>query len=115
MILETWKTYARCWSATEVDRASLLPEQVSPDVRYRDPNVEVKGIEALATSMAGFQKTMPGHGFQIQTVEAHHGRSLARWSLVNATGQRIADGVSYAVHDTNGRLSEIAGFPGGTA
>lgn len=112
MIAETWNKYAQCWSHEESERSTLLPERVTPDVRYRDVNVELAGEDALAAYMAGFQRAFPGHRFVIRDVVEHHQRSMARWSQVDPGGGVVIDGVSFALHDDAGRLYDITGFFG---
>ena len=110
MNIEFWKTYAGCWSVSEDVRRKLLPQVASADVCYRDPNTEVAGHAAFSAYMGGFQKGFPGHRFDIDHVDAHHGRSLARWRLVDAGGKLVQHGVSAAVHDGEGRLRDVTGF-----
>ncbi len=115
MNVETWQLYARCWSQTDEDRRASLPERVTDDVRYRDPNAEVAGRDALAAYMAGFQRAFPGHGFEIREVVAHHGRSAAFWRQTDGAGNTVHDGVSFGAHDERGRLRDITGFFGAVA
>jgi SnoaL-like domain len=112
MNAETWKLYAKCWSQTEEERVAALAQRVADDVRYRDPNVEVAGRDALSAYMAGFQKAFPGHRFEIREVMMHHGRSAAVWRRLDPAGNPVHDGVSFAAHDEQGRLRDIIGFFG---
>ena len=107
---ELWRGYAETWSAPESDRSRRLLGQVAEHVCYRDPQAEVKGLDGLSSYMGGFQSTFPGHRFEIIEVIAHHGRSLARWRLLDAEGKVAWAGTSSAVHDQTGRLLEITGF-----
>ena len=110
MNVEIWQDYASCWSVSDAQRSALLPAAVAPGVQYRDPNAEVRGVAELAGYMADFQRAMPGHRFAIRGVEAHHRRSLARWQQLDAAGRAVADGISYAIHDEQGKLADITGF-----
>jgi hypothetical protein len=110
MTNELWATYAQCWSASGDDRARVLADVTASDVRYRDPQAEAHGRESLSAYMGQFQKGFPGHRFGITRVDAHHGRSLARWELLDPNGTAVQRGISYAVHDGEGRLAEITGF-----
>jgi hypothetical protein len=105
-----WQSYSTCWSTPEGERSQTLARRVSSDVQYRDPNVEVAGIDALSKYMDGFQRQFPGHRFQIADVVEHHGRSCARWRHLDAAGQVRGEGVSFAQHDAEGRLRDITGF-----
>jgi hypothetical protein len=110
MNIEHWQHYASCWSARSDDRAAELPARVSVDVVYRDPQTETSGIEGLDAYMAGFQSAFPGHRFEITSVAAHHGRSLAQWNQVSPEGVVVTTGASAAAHDDEGRMREITGF-----
>jgi predicted ester cyclase len=110
MNIEDWRTYARCWSASDIDRASCLNPQVSDDVQYRDPNIEVRSRDELSSYMAGFQSAFPGHRFEIDSVAAHHNRSVARWRQVDGAGCVVWEGISFAAHGDDGRFRDITGF-----
>jgi predicted ester cyclase len=112
MTIETWRLYAQCWSQTQDERRAALSQHVTDDVRYRDPNTEVAGRDALAAYMAGFQHAFPGHCFEIREVVAHHDRSVAWWRQLDPCGHAVHDGVSFAAHDETGRLRDITGFFG---
>jgi hypothetical protein len=110
MNIDAWQRYANCWSAPAAERNRRLDEEVSRDVHYRDPNMEVSGIDGLASYMSGFQQALPGHRFEIRSVMAHHARSLARWQQVDQQGNPVAEGASFAAHDEQGRFCDITGF-----
>lgn len=108
--LQQWQAYAACWSTADAAREAALARHVSAEVRYRDPMAEVSGLDAFGTYMAGFADAFPGHRFEIDTVDAHHGRSLARWRQVDPAGETVVHGTSLAVHDDAGNLADITGF-----
>jgi hypothetical protein len=60
--------------------------------------------------MTRMQAIFPGHTFEVFAVDAHHRHSVARWRLLDAHGNHIANGLSHAVHDADGRLADITGF-----
>jgi len=105
-----WQSYADCWSLDPEVRATQLTEHTTDTVRYRDPTTELAGHHSLANYMQGFSVAYPGHRFVIRDVHDHHGRSLARWTQLDATGTIVMHGASTAVHAEDGRLAEIDGF-----
>lgn len=108
--LQQWQAYAACWSTADAAREAALARHVSAEVRYRDPMAEVSGLDDFGTYMADFAGAFPGHRFEIDTVDAHHGRSLARWRQVDPAGETVVHGTSLAVHDDAGNLADITGF-----
>jgi hypothetical protein len=109
-VLELWSNYAACWSAPATGRADTLSRWAAPDVTYRDPGTEVRGVEALSGYMTGFGTAFPGHRFEITSVDAHHDRSLARWRQLDPDGRPVASGIRAASHTDDGRLLDIAGY-----
>ena len=112
MDIETWRRYAQCWSQPADERRAPLAQHVTDDVCYRDPNIEVAGRDALDAYMDGFQHAFPGHRFDIRDVVTHHDRSVAWWTQRDPGGTGVQDGISFAAHDTAGRLRDITGFFG---
>jgi hypothetical protein len=110
MSIEIWRNYARCFATSGAERQSLMTTHLSPDVVYRDPRTELRGHEAFAAEMARMRAMFPGHTFEILAVDAHHGRSVARWRLLDAEGNHVTNGLSHAIHDTDGRLADITGY-----
>lgn len=106
-----WNEYAACWSTPTEARRERLTQHVTDDIAYRDPLSEViTGVDPLSGYMGGFQEMFPGHRFSIQRVFAHHDRSLAWWEQLDQNGELVADGMSAARHDEDGRLTDIVGF-----
>jgi len=105
-----WNDYASCWAAEPQERDCRLSHQVTDDVAYRDPGIEVAGRAALAGYMEGFRGSFPGNRFVIDHVDAHHERSLARWRQVDDAGTTVMTGASIARHAPDGRLADITGF-----
>ncbi|HKS99365.1 MAG TPA: nuclear transport factor 2 family protein [Rugosimonospora sp.] len=110
MSIDTWRHYAKCFATSGDERERLMNAHLSPTVVYRDPNTEVHGHQAFAAEMTRTQAMFPGHTFEVFAVDAHHDRSVARWRLLDADGNHVANGLSHAIHDTDGRLSDITGF-----
>ena len=110
MSVDAWRGYAQCFATSGQERQRLMTAHLSPSVVYRDPNTEVHGYEAFAAEMTRTQAVFPGHTFEILAVDAHHRHSVARWRLLDVEGKHVANGLSHAVHDADGRLADITGF-----
>jgi hypothetical protein len=104
-----WDDYASCWSAEPDQRLGALAAVVVQEVAYRDPGTEVSGLDELAAYMTGFVGMFPGHRFRIDEVLAHHDRSLARWTQLDAGGQPVSKGMSAARHHGD-RLADVTGY-----
>lgn len=107
---ELWDRYAATWSKPEADRLSELKACAVEDVAYCDPHSVVAGRAALSDYMGGFQASVPGGRFEIDSVIDHHGRMLAHWTLRGADGAALQAGASFALADEDGRLRSISGF-----
>ncbi len=93
------------------DRKSASPTTgVHPDVSYCDPNGLIEGRAALSDYMAGFQQTVPGGTFKLNTLKLHNDRTLANWPMLGPDGKTLQDGVSYGHLAADGRLMAISGF-----
>ncbi len=40
----------------------------------------------------------------------HHGRSIARWNMVDGEGAVLGDGISYGEYGDDGKLVAMTGF-----
>jgi hypothetical protein len=107
----TWDTYASAWKATAADdKASALRASVAATAIYRDPLTEAKGHAALIAAMIDFHQRVPGGHFVTTHFEAHHDRSLARWTMHDAAGAVLGDGTSFGEYGPDGRLVAMTGF-----
>ena len=110
MTVDTWRNYAKCFATSGEERRQLMSAHLSPTVVYRDPSTEVHGHDAFAEEMDRMQARFPGYTFEVFAVDAHHDRSVARWRLLDPDGNHLANGMSHAIHDGDGRLADITGF-----
>ena len=110
MTIDTWRNYAKCFATTGDERQRLMTAHLSPDIVYRDPNTELRGHEAFAAEMTRMQAMFPDHTFEILAIDAHHRHSVARWRLLDPEGKHVTNGLSHAIHDTDGRLADITGY-----
>jgi hypothetical protein len=113
-----WERYVASWKvASTSQKRELFPMCLAPDCVYTDPLTHATGWDELATYMAAFQEQLPGAYFVTEEFLAHHGRSVARWKMVDAAGISIGEGISYAEYDEQRRLKVMTGFfePPGSA
>jgi hypothetical protein len=114
---DTWERYVGAWTAgSEAERRAVFESCLAEDCVYVDPLVHARGWPALSAYIISFQQQIPGGRFVTEQFSTHHARSMARWKMVDAAGNRLGDGVSFGVYDEQGRLSAMTGFfdvPGG--
>lgn len=107
----TWRRYASAWKAeTAEEKRAILDGSVIPECVYTDPLVQLTGWDALVQYMLEFHEQIPGGHFVTTWFLAHHGRSVARWNMVDGAGTVHGDGVSYVEYDDDGRLVSMTGF-----
>jgi len=114
-LLETmkanWKTYVAAWNATDnCEREKLLAQAAVDDSCYIDPNVELKGHEALAEYMAKFHQQVPNSRFVLTRFIAHHCKSIADWDVQDKDGNTLFTGLSYGTYNAQGQLTAEHGF-----
>lgn len=83
---------------------------MSDYVTYCDPGGLRQGRQALSDYMGDFQASVPGGSFRIHSVQDHHDRSLARWTLLGPGGATLHSGTSFGLLAEDGRLQAITGF-----
>lgn len=107
----TWDLYTSAWNETAKDaKAAALAASAHADCVYRDPTHKVDGHAALLEHMLDFHRDVPNGRFDTTHFEAHHGRSLARWNLLDASGKMVGDGSSFCEYDAQGKLVTMTGF-----
>lgn len=108
---EIWETYTSAWRAkTPEEKRAALRESVLPSAVYRDPLAECAGHDALVAYMLQFHRQLPGGHFETTYFLAHHGRSIAKWKMLDEAGNQLGDGVSYAEYGADGKLASMSGF-----
>lgn len=107
----TWDKYTTVLNAASREEKGLaLAECAIADVAYTDPMMSIRGADALVGYMLSLFEMNPGGTFETTSFLAHHGRSLAKWDVKNASGVRVGEGSSYAEYDESGRISSVAVF-----
>jgi hypothetical protein len=108
---QTWERYVSAWKATEAgDKRALFDGCLSPLCVYRDPQTERRGWDDVLAYMLEFHRQVPGGHFVTDQFVAHHGRSMARWTMRDAAGRILGEGTSYGEYDEDGRLLAMTGF-----
>jgi hypothetical protein len=107
----TWETYAAAWRARpESDKRAALEASVDRACVYRDPRTVAEGHDALVAAMLAFHDRVPGGHFETTYFLAHHGRSIARWTMRGGDGAALGEGISYGEYGPHGRLVAMTGF-----
>jgi hypothetical protein len=107
-----WERYVASWRAEAAsEKRALFDRCLAPGCVYTDPITQARGWDALLAYMTEFHRQIPGGHFVTRQFIAHHGRSLARWSMRNAGGEEVGEGASYGEYDgKNGLLVAMTGF-----
>jgi hypothetical protein len=106
-----WERYVASWQVkSRKEKLALFEGCLSPECVYADPLTRVSGWEALAAYMADFHRQIPGGHFVTSQFIAHHGRSMAKWTMRGADDAVLGEGVSYGEYDRDNRLVAMTGF-----
>lgn len=107
-----WECYAASWKEADKDaKLARYQKVLASDCTYTDPLVSVQGYEALLKYMLEFHEQVPGGHFVTEQFIAHHGRSMAKWTMRNGAGEILGDGVSLGEYTDDGRkLKAMTGF-----
>lgn len=106
-----WERYVASWQAgTVAEKRARFAECLAPDCVYTDPLARTQGWDELLGYMASFHEQVPGGHFVTEYFLAHHGRSIARWKMLNGAGAEIGSGISYGEYDAQHRLVAMTGF-----
>jgi hypothetical protein len=108
---QIWEAYVASWKTTSpTERHSLFAKSLTSDCEYRDPLVIAKGWQALEAYMNQFHQQVPGGYFVTTRFSQHNDRSLANWTMRDASGQVIGEGASYGQYSPDGQLLAMTGF-----
>lgn len=90
-----WEAYAAIWklNGAKAKRAACA-EHLSPSCVYTDPLTQREGWDALVAYMLEFHQQVPGGHFVTRDFRAHHGRSVATWSMLAGDGAVLGEGIS---------------------
>lgn len=106
------EAYVASWNERdEGKRRALLESAFAPGGTYVDPTAEIAGVDALVAHIAGVQASVPGYKLDTNgSIDEHHGRIRFRWSMCNADGNAVVQGVDFGSLAPDGRIASITGF-----
>ena len=106
--------YIDAWNETDdAKRNALLDQCWADDGVYVDPNIEVRGREALSRRIKEVQAGRPGARLEFMSrTDAHHNVLRFLWRLVRADGSCGDTSIDIGELGPDGRLSKIIGFFG---
>lgn len=108
---EVWERYVKSWKvASEAEKRALLAGAAVPECVYRDPLMVASGQDELVAYMRAFHQQIPGGHFVTDEFMTHHGRSIARWRMLDGEGGLQGTGTSYGEYDEHGKLVAMTGF-----
>ena len=94
----TWEAYTLSWSETDAsERLKLFEQSLDPDCIYTDPLIQTNGYGQLTGYMTELHKNVAGVRFITTAFSSHHDRSLAQWNMLDANGNVLSQGASWAV------------------
>ncbi len=106
-----WECYVNSWKVVSpAEKWAIFATCLTPECVYTDPLTQAKGWDELSQYMLGFHEQIPGAHFVTEQFWAHHGRSVARWKMLNGAGLPLGEGISYAEYDQQQRLVTMTGF-----
>ncbi|MCK7615414.1 hypothetical protein [Roseibium sediminicola] len=112
---ETIDIYCSAWSERDPSyRRDLLDKSVSVDVRYTDPETDLRGRTELVDHIAGVLASRVGAKIlRTSAIDEHHGMARFAWHLVKADGTALPEGLDIVTVDgQSGKLKSILGFFG---
>ncbi len=106
-----WERYVAAWKGgSAAEKRAIFETCLSPACVYTDPLRVARGWDELGAYMLAFHEQLPGAHFVTEQFFAHHDRSAARWTMRDARGITIGDGISYAEYDAQRRLQAMTGL-----
>ena len=107
--------YIAAWNEPrEALRREILKRCWADDAAYLDPNVELKGREALCEHISKLLSERPGARIEMMSgVDLHHNAFRFLWRLVRTDGSFGDTSIDFGEVDASARLTKIVGFFGG--
>jgi hypothetical protein len=105
--------YLAIWNETDAAaRRALIAQTFTDDAEFTDPLVEVKGADAIDSTIAGVQSQFTGLTFRLGgAIDAHHNIARFTWELAPADdAEALAIGFDVAEFADDGRMKAIYGF-----
>jgi hypothetical protein len=107
--------YCQVWTEPDADqRKKLLVSVWADDATYIDPSVHAANAVELLAHIAKVQERRPGAKvLRTSAVDVHHGVARFAWHVVEASGNRLPEGLDIAFFTPDGaRIQRIIGFFG---
>lgn len=112
---ETIDIYCAAWSERDpAYRRELLDRVVTIDIRYTDPDTDVRGRADLVDHISGVLAGRVGAKIvRSSDIDAHHDMARFAWRLVKADGTALPDGLDIvSIDEQSGKLKAVLGFFG---
>lgn len=112
---ETIDIYCAAWSERDpAHRRELLDRVVTIDIRYTDPETDVRGRADLVDHISGVLAGRVGAKIvRSSAIDAHHDTARFAWRLVKADGTALPEGLDIVSVDApSGKLKTVLGFFG---
>lgn len=109
------RAYDEAWNAREAGaRSALLERALGSDAELVDPAGGVfRGLDAIGARIGGFAERFPGAEVKITSgVDEHHGFARYAWTITDAGGQAIANGIDVVERARDGRIRRVVMFFG---
>jgi hypothetical protein len=106
--------YFAAWNEPDPDqRRRLLDRSVTDDAELVDPTGRAQGIDGLAERIGRYQSAAPGTKVMPASgVDAHNDVVRYAWTIVDAKGRNVMEGIDVAERVDDGRLKRILMFHG---
>lgn len=106
--------YDRAWNVADAgERAQMLEAAVTDDCELIEPRGRYTGREAILQRITGFADRFPGATVEITTaIDEHNGWARYGWSIADAEGKLLLDGIDVVERAPDGRLRRIVMFFG---
>jgi len=107
-------TYFAAWNEPDPGRrAEILQRSLTDDAELVDPTGRWQGIDGFVERIGNYQiaapdtKVVPASG-----IDAHNDVVRYAWTIVDAEGKELMEGIDVAERATDGRLQRILMFHG---
>ena len=107
-------TYFAAWNEPDPERrGAILQRSLADDAELLDPTGRWQGIDGFVERIGNYQtaapetKVVPASG-----IDAHNDVVRYAWTIIDAAGQEIIEGIDVAERAADGRLRRILMFHG---
>jgi SnoaL-like protein len=106
--------YFAAWNEPDPDqRRRLLERSVTDNAELVDPTGRWQGIDGLAERIGCYQSAAPDTKIVPDSgIDAHNHVVRYAWTIVDAEGRNVMDGIDVAERVDDGRLKRILMFHG---